>query len=369
MPSLVNVAVGLAVSIAAFAVPAATAMTQDAPRAVAVEPAARAATDNPLAGRPWGVYKGPAEMAWAPYARATGEAKEQLAKIALAPKATWFGSWTPDHEIAKKVASYIRDSQAGDPTALVQMAVFRMEPWEHDACRRLSTRAEVASYKRWTDEFASAVGATPTAIILQPDGPFALCAPRGSKKHSRLIAYSARVFSALPNTSVYIDAGAADWPSPGQGGVPRTLEFLIPAGIEHVRGVALNSTHYSSTEAEVQRGADIVRALEARGIPGKHFVVNTSSNGQPFEFGTYQGPDDNHAWPCRTPFDTRTCVALGLPPTADVANPRWGLPERTRQLAAQYADGYLWFGRPWLYRQNQPFLTGRAIQLASIYPW
>lgn len=327
------------------------------------------ATANPLAGRPWGVYKGAAEMAWPPYDRATGERKVLLGKIALTPKATWFGSWTPDNQIQAKVAAYIANSQAGDPTALVQMAVFRMEPWEHDACTRLSTKAEAASYKQWTNNFAAAIGTTPTAIILQPDGPFALCAPRGSKKHSRLIAYSARVFSALPNTSVYIDAGAADWPSAGQGGVPRTLEFLIPSGIKYARGFALNSTHYSSTVNEVQRGAEISRALAARGIGGKTFVVNTSMNGQPFEFGKYTGPDDNHPWVCRRPADTRTCVALGLPPTADVSNPAWGLPASTRQLAAQYTDGYMWFGRPWLYRQNQPFLMGRALKLAAQYDW
>ncbi|MDN4176097.1 hypothetical protein QWY28_24335, partial [Nocardioides sp. SOB77] len=34
--------------------------------------AAPAAGDNPLAGGTWGVYRGGAEMAWAPYERATG---------------------------------------------------------------------------------------------------------------------------------------------------------------------------------------------------------------------------------------------------------------------------------------------------------
>ena len=56
---------------------------------------------------------------------------------------------------------------------------------------------------------ANAQAGNPEALA-QPDGPFALCAPGGSTLPSRLIAYSAKVLAALPHTSVYIDAGAAD---------------------------------------------------------------------------------------------------------------------------------------------------------------
>ena len=73
------------------------------------------------------------------------------------------------------------------------------------------------------------------------------------------------------------------------------LRFLLSSGIEAARGVALNGTHYSSTADEVARGAAIVQALESRGITGKKVVVNTSSNGRPFEFGRYDGPDAENA--------------------------------------------------------------------------
>ena len=362
----VLVAVGLCLAFSAVpssAVPA----ERSAGGSSATAGARTAAARNPLAGHPWGVYTGPAEFSWAPYERAEGKRKRLLAKIALAPKAKWFGHWIPNDEIAGKVRDFVANATGGDPDVLVQMTVFRMVPWEQETCRRLPTQAEQRSYRQWTARFARALGDTHAAIVLQPDGPFALCAPHGSTVPSRLIAYSAKVFSALPNTSVYIEAGAADWPAPGQGGVPQVLKFLIPGGIEHARGFALNGTHYSSTVDEVARGAAIVKALAARGIKGKHFVVNTSGNGQPFEFGTYQGPDPLNAWTCRTKNDPRTCVALGIPPTWKVADRRWGLPPRTRRLAAQYADAYLWFGRPWLWRQNQPFVMSRALDLARTW--
>lgn len=331
--------------------------------------AARADATNPFVGRPWASYGGPAEMAWDPYVRATGEKKELLAKIALTPKAKWFGNWIPTRDIAGKVREYITNAQKGDPTALVQFTTFRMSPWEHDACKRLPTKAETRDFKAWTDAFAAAVGSTPSAFIIQPDGPFSLCAPGGSKKPSHLIRYSVKKFAALPNAAVYIEAGAADWPHPAQGGVGAALKILIPAGIKHARGVALNGTHYSATPDEVRRGADIVRALDARGITGKRVVINTSSNGHPFPFGTYKGPDPDHAWECTSATDNRTCVMLGIPPTAQVSHPAWGLPAETNALAVQYVDAYLWFGRPWLYRQNSPFMTDRALTLVRNWPY
>ncbi len=338
-------------------------------RARAERRAAALAARNPLAGRTWGVYQGPREPTSAPYAAATGATKEALAKIALRPKAAWFGAWISDAEIAADVARYIAGTQQGDPEALVQMTIFRMVPWEHEACRRRPTEAEQASYRRWIDSFAGAVGSTPTAIVLQPDGPFALCAPGGPALPASLVAYAARKLSALPRTSVYIEVGSGDWPAPGQGGVAEVMRFLLPAGIEVARGVALNGTHYASTELEVERGTAIVKELAARGITDKHFVVNTSSNGNPFLFGTYTGPDPDNAFVCQSPSDNRTCVTLGIPPTLDVANAEWGLSEQGRADALQYADGYLWFGRPWLYRQNSPFVMQRALDLARSTPY
>ncbi len=343
------------------------------PRAAASMPAAPASNPtNPLAGRPWGVYQGAGDAAWKPYVNATGAQKAALAKIALRPKAKWFGAWIPNNQIAAKVKDYVANSQAGNPNALVQLAVFRMVPWEHEACTRLPTTAEQSSYRQWIDRFASAIGTAHTAIILQPDGPFALCAPGGSKLPSSLIAYSSRVFSALPNTSVYIDAGAADWPAPGsQGGAAKAAQLLVDAGVRYARGFALNSTHYSSTNLEVARGAEIISLLSARGMPGKHFVVNTSSSGHPFTFGSYTGPDPDDAFVCKSKQEpvATTCVTLGIPPTSDVANPAWRMWASTNTLARGYVDGYLWFGRPWLHRQADPFVLSRALQLVASTPY
>lgn len=335
---------------------------------IRVPPALKTLLENPLANRPWGVYRGTADQVWRPYSGSRGGNRALLAKIAERPRATWFGAWTSNGAIESKIRDYVANAQRGNPNALVQMAVFRMVPWEHAACGRLPSRGEQASYRDWINRFARGVGRAHAAIILQPDGPFALCAPGGSRIPSDMVAYAARVLSALPNASVYIDAGAADWPARGQGGVDSALRILIPGGIEHVRGFALNSTHYSPTSDEVVRGSQIVEALAARGITNKHFVVNTSSNGAGFEFSRARGSHEDNADVCRSR-GQRVCVTLGIPPTADVGNPRWGLPAEINARATKYVDAYLWFGRPWLHMQADPFVMDRALSMARSTPY
>lgn len=324
-----------------------------------------AESTNPLAGRPWGVYKGTGDQSWLPYLRAKGKKKRLLAKIALAPKSKWYGGWIPDNQIEAKIRDHIANATQGGPETLVQMSVFRMSPWEHEACKRLPTRREKKSYKTWIDNFAAGVDDAHAAIVLQPDGPFALCAPGGSPVYSVMLAYAAGVLGALPNASVYIDAGASDWL---RNDPARALQILLPAGVAGVRGFALNSTHYAATSDEIRFGAAIVAELEKRGITDKHFVVNTAANGRPFNGYEYKGPNYDNAAVCKTKTQTR-CVTLGIPPTADVANPRWGLSAEDAALAQRYADGYVWVGRPWLYMQADPFVMKRALAVARTTPY
>jgi endoglucanase len=335
--------------------------TLAAPRVVARTPAA----DNPLANRTWGVYQGAGDQAWTPYQRAKGQKKQLLAKIALAPKSKWYGQWIPTNQVQAKVADHIRIVQAGNPETLVNMTVFRLKPWEDEACKRLPNAKEQRVYKTWIDKFAAGIGAAHVALVLQPDGPFALCAPGGSQLPSQLVGYASQVFGALPNTSVYIDAGASDWL---RNDPAKALQILLPAGIDVARGFALNSTHYASTSDEIAYGAAVVQALAAAGYPGKHFVVNTAANGAPFNGYDYKGPNYDNAAVCKAKGQP-ACVTLGIPPTADVTNPAWGLSLTDAANAAAYVDGYVWVGRPWLYMQADPFDMKRALAVARTTPY
>jgi endoglucanase len=362
----------LATALAFLATPADAVHHPDAATASGTTRAG--STDgNPFATHPWGVYQGKMEPSWVAWNDATGTAKDHLAYIANKAKDHWFGHWNPNDKIAAQVRDYIANSQDGDKNALVQMAIFRVVPWEHDACNRLPTAGERSSYRQWIDRFAGAVGDTPTAIVLQPDGPFALCAPGGSHVPSKLVAYASRVLSAQPHTSVYIEAGASDWPMFGpKGGVTAAVRILVRGGIQYARGFALNGTHYASIPANVERARAIRKVLAAKGYPDRRVVINTSNNGHPFNFVEYTGSDPTNPVVCdssTTPAKV-TCETLGIPPTSDVANDRWHLPTDTARLAAKFVDAYLWFGRPWLHHEgSQPFVTKRAIKLVKTTPY
>jgi len=370
-PRRLAVRAGIAISLAAVALStggSSSARSSSEAASSVPEPTVQQRTpaaSNPLAGRTWGVYKGKADQSWEPYVNSTGTNRELLAKISLRPKAKWFGKWISNTDIRTKVEAYIANSTGGDPDVLVQMTVFRMVPWEHDACTRLPTVAEQASYKEWTNRFAAGIGSAHVALVLQPDGPFALCAPGGSKVPSHLIRYSARVFSALPHTSVYIDGGASDWP---KGDPAKAADILVPAGVAYARGFALNSTHYESTNHNIYFGTQVKQELSRRGIPGTHFVINTAQNGKPFEFKDAQGSHPDNADVCTSRADT-SCVTLGIPPTTRVARAVWGLTENNAVRAKRNVDGYLWFGRPWLFMQADPFDLQRALAIARTTPY
>lgn len=317
---------------------------------------------NPLAGMSWGVYQGPLDGMYPAWLAAHGRNRKLLAKIALRPSAHWFGAWDADDTATDLARGYIQATTHGRSDALTQVAVFRLDPWEGAACLRLPSALEQASYKAWIDGFAAGIGNSRVALILQPDLPFASCAPGGSLLPLQMVAYAAQVFSALPHTTVYIDGGARDWEP-----VSQAVWLLRNAGVAYTRGFALNTTHYDSTGAELLFGAAVVRGLARAHVPGMHFVINTAENGAPFTLYKYHGNKINPAvCPNR---HARACVTLGIPPTWHTSLVRWKLSTRQRKIAAALADAYLWIGRPWLYAASYPFELNRALGLAASTPF
>lgn len=317
---------------------------------------------NPLAGLPWGIYTGPIDGIYPAYQDATGQAQELLGRIALRPRMTWFGSWISDDAAQQTAADYIHNATGGDPDVLTQIAIFRVDPWEFAACRHPPTPDQQASYYNWIDAFAAGIGSSRVALVLQPDLPFALCAPHHGQLALNLVKYAAERFGALPRTTVYIDVGAADWPT-----VNQAVYLLRAAGVSYVRGFALNATHYDSNASELEYGAQVSAALAKRGIRGKHFVINTAENGVAWKYWQYHGRHDNPRV-CRTPRDW-PCMTLGAPPTWNVTNRRWGLSAAARRIAARLCDAFLWIGRPWLFAGDNPFDEEQALALARSTPF
>ena len=352
-------------ALAVLALAAAVLVVSSAPASAGVANAgvSGAPASNPLAGLPWGNYTGNADEVFPSYLAAQGAEKRLLGLIALQPRVRWYGPWNPDSEARLTSSEYIANVTGGNPDKLAQVAVFRLDPWEGDACKRLPTAAEQASYKRWIDGFAAGIGSSRVALILQPDLPFAFCVPHHSPIPLRLVSYAARRFNSLPHTTVYLDAGSSDWES-----VDQAVTMLRGAGVRYARGFALNATHYDSNDHEILFGAQVVRGLAHAHLAGKHFVINTASNGRPFTYQQYHGGNFDNAAVCHTRQSVR-CVTLGIPPTWHVTDRRWGLSGSVRSIAGRLVDAYLWIGRPWLDNQASPFDLQRSLQMARTTPY
>jgi endoglucanase len=323
-----------------------------------------ASTTNPLAGIPWGTYTGPINGLWDDWHSSHGKNKALLAKEALQPLMYWFGAWNSDGLAESTAQNYIQDVQDGNPNKLVQMAIFRLVPWEKAACNTLPSAQNIASYRNWIVNWAAGIGNARVAMDLQPDLPFEFCVPGHNQYPEEQVSYAAQIFSALPHTTVYIDAGASDWQS-----VSDIVSMLRESGVQYTRGFALGATHYSSIGDEIRYGQQVVRALAADGIPGMHFIIDTAQNGKPFTTQKYHSE-----FLAQTVCASKTsehCVTLGVPPTYKVAaNPKlYGITAHQASVAAQLCDGYLWFGRPWLNDQNAPFEPARALGLAATTPY
>ena len=207
-----------------------------------------------------------------------------------------FGAWDPDSEAKSVAQDFISVTTHGNPAVLSQVAIFRLDPWEGQACPNGSwNAANQQSYKTWINNFAAGIGSARVALVLQPDLPFAVCAP--SPVPLELVNYAAHRFNALPHTTVYIDAGARYFPA-----FTAAVSMLERAGISSVRGFALNTSEYDTTSSEVEYGARLVQALAAAGIRNKHFVVSTSQNGAGFLNGDYPG-NVNDPRVCRNSHD------------------------------------------------------------------
>ncbi len=107
------------------------------------------ASTNPLVGHPWGVYKGGQDGVYPAWQQATGTQKKLLAKVALRPRARWYGSWLTPSQVRTQVHNDIVSEQHGDPSVIVPVAMFRL--WPHHESHKsdpLSKTAQQASARR-----------------------------------------------------------------------------------------------------------------------------------------------------------------------------------------------------------------------------
>jgi endoglucanase len=327
---------------------------------VLAAPAAQAGTANgglprartdPISRMAWGIPHN--DDLWDAYQSASGSKHVLLGRLALQPRAVWLGYWDPTGEVRADTAATVAASQNGNHNALTEFATFELNPWEN---KTPHGSWDVSADEAWYRNMAAGIGSARTLVIEQVDLPFAW--QTSSTAPGRIDTYAARVLSAKRHTTVYIDAGTSGWVS-----ATEDAKLLIRNGIRYARGFALDDTDYDPTKTEDRYGANVIAQLAKRGVKGKHFIVNTDENGQPYKPHQVPARAINGAPMCHGRIQT-VCQRTGIPPTTNVASPRWKLGTAAAKAAKKYCDGYVWSGRPWNIDAG-PFDLKNALWLAA----
>jgi endoglucanase len=240
--------------------------------------------------------------------RQTGRAQDAdvLKRIADEPEALWPAGEIDPGPIVK--AATASAAQAGRTALFVAYDIPHRDCGQHSA----GGAADADAYRAWIGEFADALGSGKALVVLEPDAVAHIvdgCTPAGYHDEREQLLNEAVVrLKQQPNTTVYLDAGNPAWIRDPW----RLVDPLKRAGIENADGFSLNVSNFQTDELTKAYG------LELSGdLGGKHFVVDTSRNGN----GPLPG-----AW-CNPPGR-----ALGTRPTTDTGDPA--------------LDAYLWIKRP-----------------------
>ncbi|MEU9251076.1 glycoside hydrolase family 6 protein [Streptomyces sp. NPDC048270] len=231
-----------------------------------------------------------------------------LRRIAERPAALWPGG---------DPGPAVRRAAAG-ARAAGRTLVLAAHHLPHRGCGRPAAGGakSAAAYRTWIGAFADGIGDTAAVVVLEPEAVPSIVdgclRPEHRAERYRLLSEAVGRLKRNPRTKVYLDAGHPAWITD-----PADLaEPLRKAGLARADGFALNVADSQPDAAARAYGARISRAAG-----GKHFVVDTSRNGEgPLPGGREQAR-------CNPPGR-----ALGTPPTDRTDDP--------------LVDAYLWIKRP-----------------------
>jgi endoglucanase len=198
-----------------------------------------------------------------------------MRQIAGRPTAAWLGGTAP--EARRRAAALARRwTQVGAAPIIVLYAI------PHRDCGGASSggAATAGRYRAWVDAVASGIGPRRAVVIVEPDATAHIaskCLPAAAvTQREALLAYAIADLKRRTRAAVYLDAGNAGWIA------PREMEPVLQrAGIRRADGFAVNVGNFYTTAQSRQYGHMLSRMLR-----GKHFVIDTSRNGN----GPYTGP-------------------------------------------------------------------------------
>jgi endoglucanase len=204
----------------------------------------------------------------------TAKHNPALNVIASQPGTARFGvfSYTSPYvgNIQTAVSRYLTRAAATSPGSVPLLATYTLV---HGARGNGDSPAQVTAYQNFINGFAQGIGSYRAVLFLEEDSVITMPSLNRTGQQTRIneLSYAINTLTAdCPHLVIYLDSGAADaLPARTAAG------FLNRAGVSKIQGFFLNSTHFDWTSKEIRYGNQ-VSAMTG----GKHFVVNTGTNGQ-----------------------------------------------------------------------------------------
>ncbi len=188
----------------------------------------------------------------------------QLATIANQPESTWV---MPEQTLtpAARIQSLIADA-AGKTAQLVVYGIPGRDSGSYSAGGPMSE----SQYYAWISSIGYGIGSGKAIVTLEPDSIGLLSRLSASDQTARLrmLSTAVTILKKQPNVRVYIDAST--WLA-----LDTDSQLLAQANIGHADGFALNVSGFQTLNNMYTYG-DSLSSL----VGGKHFVIDTSRNGQ-----------------------------------------------------------------------------------------
>lgn len=178
-------------------------------------------------------------------------------------------NWFPMATVKRQVRTYAKKANKHHRTPL--LAIYAIPA--RDCGGYSAGGLDHASYKKWIRRIAQGIKGRHAMVVLEPDALGLLGSCGGQGDRTGTLAYATRVLSAA-GAWVYIDAAHSAWIKPHI-----MAKRLIAAGIRDARGFSVNVASFVKTKLEKQYAKRILRALRKRGVGRKHYVMDTSRNG------------------------------------------------------------------------------------------
>jgi endoglucanase len=257
------------------------------------------ASPNPLAGEKLYVDPGSNARRQADNWRTSRPADARAVEvIAQQPQAFWINEWAGNPKNAvKKIVS-----QVGSVNALPVLVAYNI-PNRDCGSHSAGGAKDAPAYKRWIREFAAGLSGKRSIVVLEPDALAGKCA---DGQRTELMRDAVQVLKSA-GAAVYIDAGNPNWITANVMG-----ERLKQAGIGLADGFALNVSNFYRNGDNIAYGEKVSRV-----VGGKHFIIDTSRNGNGSSNGEWCNPAGR---------------ALGSAPTVETGH--------------KLVDAFLWVKRP-----------------------